>query len=92
MDTYPKFCIVHKLIWISICPAKYLKDKTATYVVAAKASVEHLFVLKIRMILQQFIVVYKYLHDHEYAMLWSEQKTFEIRIVRAKKERIKYSI
>lgn len=39
------------------------------------------------MIVQQFIVDYKYLHDHEYAMLWSEQKSFEIRIVKANKER-----
>lgn len=59
---------------------------------ATKASVEYLFVLKLCMMLQQFIVVYKYLHDHEYAVLWSEQKSFEIRIIKAKKERIKYSI
>ena len=44
------------------------------------------------MIVQHVIVVYEYLHDHEYAIFWTEQKSFEIRIVKAEKERIKYSI
>lgn len=37
--------------------------------------------------MQQFTVEYKYLHGQEYAMLWSEEKSFEMKNGKVKKER-----